>query len=173
MLRTSGEDANQNGVLMTPQKKNTPDLRIPIQAFARGMRLDPTSQEDKLYSALLLAFDPYKATVHSQEPIGPFVADFLIAPCNIVIEVDGGYHFDAKQKRSDRRRDTFMRNKGLRIMRFRNDQIDRNPKACAQYILSQCLPLPPFTERTKVTFCPPVDGRKKQSKVEKRLFWRS
>ena len=158
---------------MTPHKKLIPDPRVPIKTFAYGMRMEPTPQEDLLYSALLLAFDPYKATVRCQEPIGPYIADFFIAPCNVVIEVDGKYHHEGNQKNKDKHRDTFMRNKGLRIMRFRNDQIERSAKACAQYILNQCLPLPPFTERTKVTYCPPGSAAFSNSRKNKANFWRS
>lgn len=157
---------------MTPQREDTPETRIPIKRFATQMRCEPTREEDALWSQLLIAFDPYKATIHAQVPIGPFIADFFIAPCNVVVEVDGGYHQDKAQKRKDRRRDTYMRNKGIRIMRFRNDQVNRNAKACAQYILNQCLPLPPFRERTKVTYCPPGSGIKKKTRVEERIFWK-
>ena len=158
---------------MTPQPKNTPPERIPIKRFATVMRKDPTPEEDALWSQLLIAFDPYKATVRAQEPIGPYVADFYIAPCNVVVEVDGGYHQEPEQKGKDRRRDTYMRNKGIRIMRFRNDQVNRSAKACAQYILNQCLPLPPFRERTRVTYLPPGSAHKKQTKAMKQLFWRA
>ena len=158
---------------MTPQSKNTPEPRVPLAQFATGMRFQPTPQEELLWSALLIAFDPYKATVRCQEPIGPYIADFFIAPCNVVIEVDGRYHRETDQQKKDKRRDTYMRNKGLRIMRFRNDQINRSAKACATYILNKCLPLPPFRERTKVTYCPPGDGRKRQTGAEKAIFWRA
>src|ERR1700677_3635061 len=123
--------------------------RIPIRQFASKMRFQPTASESLMWNALLAAFAPYKATIHAQEPIGPYVADFYIAPCNVVVEVDGAVH--AKQREHDQRRDTYMRGKSIRVMRFKDQQVRRNPTACAQYVLRQCLPLAQSNQRVAVT----------------------
>jgi very-short-patch-repair endonuclease len=157
---------------VTPQKEDTPE-RTPIRQFATDLRFNPTPHEQLLWSALLIAFNPYRATIHGQEPIGPYVADFYIAPCNVVAEVDGPYHGDPDQKAKDQRRDKFMRSKGIRIYRFRNDQIQRSAKACATFILNKCLPLENAFGKVRTIYCPPGDATRKQTRTEKRLFWRA
>lgn len=154
---------------MTPQPKNTPKPRIPIKQFATDMRFEPTPQEALLWNSLLIAFNPYRATVHAQEPIGPYIADFYISPCNVVVEVDGPYHNHPDQLRKDRRRDTYMRNKGIRIMRFKNRQIVRSARACAEYVVAQCQPLQTAVGKVRTIYCQPGDGRKRQTNAEKRV----
>jgi very-short-patch-repair endonuclease len=157
---------------MTPQGKNTPPHK-PIKQFAEDMRFNSTLQEGLMWNSLLLAFNPYRATVHAQEPIGPYIADFYIAPCNVVVEVDGPYHGHPDQKAKDKRRDTFMRNKGIRIFRFQNIQVVRSARACAQYVLAKCLPLEYAVGKVRIVICPPGDASGRCTKSEKRLFWRS
>jgi very-short-patch-repair endonuclease len=127
--------------------------RIPIRQFASKMRFQPTTHEMLMWNALLEAFKPYSATVRVQEPIGPYIADFFIAPCNVVIEVDGHTHKESIEH--DKRRDTFMQGKGITVMRFKNHQVRRSPTACAKYVLSQCLPLKPRDQKVRITYCPP------------------
>jgi very-short-patch-repair endonuclease len=117
------------------------DKRIPTKQFANKLRLKPTYCEVKLHHALLMAFKPYRASVCAQEPIGPFIADFYIAPSNLVIEVDGPSHWKPNQKRLDSRRDSYMQHRNITVMRFTNAEVLHSPQACAQSILNFCMPL--------------------------------
>lgn len=58
-----------------------------------------------------------------QHGIGPFIADFYCPEAKLVIEVDGGIHRSSEAKVYDARRDEFMRDHGISIIRFRNDEI--------------------------------------------------
>jgi very-short-patch-repair endonuclease len=145
--------------------------RVPIKTFATGMRLYPTKAEMKLHHALMEAFRPYMATVCPQEPIGPYIADFYIGPCNFVIEVDGASHFTPEGRAHDQARNTYMRGKGLTVMRFKNRQVHRNPNACAKYVLERALPLPLKARGPKITHCPP-SWTFKNSRVKRLIFWR-
>lgn len=147
--------------------------RKPLLVFATDLRFNPTPQEHLLWNSLLIAFNPYRATIHAQEPIGPYVADFYIAPCNAVVEVDGPYHGTLNQKAKDQRRDKFMREKGIKIYRFKNSQVERSARACAQCVLAKCLPLEYAHGKVKIIHCPPGDATRKQARTEKRLFWRA
>jgi very-short-patch-repair endonuclease len=161
---------------MTPRKPvyvADPASRPTMSAFADGMRLKPTRHEEMMWHALLDAFKPYRVSIRVQEPIGPYVADFYIAPCNVVIEVDGSSHFRPGERVRDQKRDNFMRQRNIRVMRFQNRQVDRSAKACATYILNKCLPLPKQERFIKVTICPPGSANQRQTQTSKRLFWRS
>jgi very-short-patch-repair endonuclease len=91
-----------------------------------------------LYSALLIAFRPYHVVVVAQEIIGPYIADFCIYPARVVIEVDGPSHRPAKQAAYDARRDTFMRNLGMKVLRFTNLQVESDAQEIAARIVAQC-----------------------------------
>ncbi len=108
-----------------------------------------------MHSALLLAFAPYKATIYSQEVIGPYIADFLITPSNIILEVDGGIHLRRAQMAHDRSRDTYLSNRGFRVLRVTNIQVGRSSRRIAQRILKHSLPLEMKTNPIRITICKP------------------
>ena len=58
-----------------------------------------------------------------QEPIGPFIADFVCREKQLVIEVDGGQHAGNKQ---DATRDGWLAEHGYRVLRFWNDEVLEN-----------------------------------------------
>ena len=60
---------------------------------------------------------------YRQKPIGAYIVDFYCPTAMLVVEVDGGQHLDPQHLAADRRRDTFLENLGLRVLRFDNRQI--------------------------------------------------
>jgi very-short-patch-repair endonuclease len=60
------------------------------------------------------------AAFRRQVPIGPYIADFVCHAARLVIEIDGGQHFDAAGLARDQRRDAFLQTKGYRVLRFSN-----------------------------------------------------
>ena len=52
-----------------------------------------------------------------------FIADFYIPSKNLIIELDGEYHNDAKQQDKDIWRTKILQSLGYRIIRFKNKQI--------------------------------------------------
>lgn len=58
-----------------------------------------------------------------QVSIGIYIADFYCPVLKLVIEVDGDSHFNKAGRQLDERRDRFMTNLGIRILRFTNNEI--------------------------------------------------
>lgn len=52
-----------------------------------------------------------------------FIADFYIPSKNLIIELDGEYHDDAKQREKDIWRTKILKSLGYRVIRFKNKQI--------------------------------------------------
>lgn len=61
-----------------------------------------------------------------QKPVGGYIVDFYCNKANLVIEIDGGQHCENSGIESDRKRDEFLRNLGLRVMRFTNIDVLKN-----------------------------------------------
>jgi very-short-patch-repair endonuclease len=61
-----------------------------------------------------------------QTPVGPYIVDFLSHAAKLAIEIDGGQHFDHKQRLRDSARDRFLRKKGFRVLRFSNNEVITN-----------------------------------------------
>jgi very-short-patch-repair endonuclease len=60
-----------------------------------------------------------------QEPLGPFVADFVCREEKLVVEVDGATHSTDEEIERDRRREAYLRSKGYRVVRIHNGDVYR------------------------------------------------
>ena len=58
-----------------------------------------------------------------QHPIDKFIVDFYCHECKLIIEVDGGIHNLPEQKEYDEGRTYKLKQFGLKIIRFTNDQV--------------------------------------------------
>jgi len=56
-----------------------------------------------------------------QFPIGPYIADFACPAARLVIEVDGGQHFD--EVAYEERREAFLSSRRYRVLRFWNGDV--------------------------------------------------
>lgn len=54
-----------------------------------------------------------------QEPIGPYIVDFVCVTGRLVIEMDGEGHGGPY----DRQRDAYLERLGFRVLRFENDAL--------------------------------------------------
>lgn len=72
-----------------------------------------------------------------QYPIGRYICDFYIAKSNLVIEADGEYwHNLPKVKKSDERKNKYLKQHGYNLLRLPGDKIRNNPDWCKKQILS-------------------------------------
>jgi very-short-patch-repair endonuclease len=62
-----------------------------------------------------------------QQVIAGFIVDFYCHKAGLVIEVDGGIH--NKQKKEDAEREQVLIELGLRVVRFRNEEVMKNLSA--------------------------------------------
>ena len=60
---------------------------------------------------------------HTQEPVSPYIADFLHIPTSTIVEVDGSYHQLAKAADKDRRRTEYLSKHGYAVIRFSNKDV--------------------------------------------------
>ena len=71
-----------------------------------------------------------------QQVIDGFIVDFYCHTTGLVVEVDGGVH--QQQQRYDSERDRVMSQRGLRVLRFANDELTRDLEAVLQRIAAAC-----------------------------------
>lgn len=62
---------------------------------------------------------------YRQKSIANYIVDFYSSSAKIVIEIDGGQHFEPEHMQRDRKRDAFLNHLGLTVLRFDNSQILR------------------------------------------------
>jgi very-short-patch-repair endonuclease len=63
---------------------------------------------------------------HRQHPINQFIVDFYCHKVKLVIELDGGIHLKREVVERDYGREEILRNYGLEILRFDNDEVLTN-----------------------------------------------
>jgi very-short-patch-repair endonuclease len=99
-------------------------------ARARRLRREPTQAELKLWYRLRArALDDCKFV--RQEPIGPYIVDFVCRERRLVIEVDGGQH--ATEPR-DKLRDQWLTARRYRVLRFWNNDVVGNMEGVLETI---------------------------------------
>jgi len=86
---------------------------------ARELRRHMTPAEEKLWEYLKHA--PYRFL--RQRPIDHFIVDFYCPALRLVIEVDGEQHYTEEGKAYDAERDAILQGYGLRVVRFRNEEV--------------------------------------------------
>jgi very-short-patch-repair endonuclease len=99
---------------------------------ARRLRQDSTKAERKLWYRLrarsLAGFKFVR-----QEPIGPYVVDFVCREERLIIEVDGGQHAESTR---DTQRDRWLRMRRFRVLRFWNNDVIGNIEGVLETIMS-------------------------------------
>ena len=99
-------------------------------AKAQRLRRQLTDAERKLWSALRNR-QLEGAKFRRQQPIGPFIADFVCQEHRLIVEADGGQHADNV---TDRGRTAFLQSKGYQVLRFWNNDILNNLDGVADVI---------------------------------------
>jgi very-short-patch-repair endonuclease len=84
--------------------------------FARAMRKEPTASESALWAEL--SGSKLGVGFRRQAVVAGCIVDFLAPSRKLVVEVDGGYHRTAAQRRADARRDRRLERKGFRVLRL-------------------------------------------------------
>ena len=89
---------------------------------ARRLRRDSTDAERKLWNRLR-ARSIADAKFIRQDPIGPYVVDFVCRERRLIVEVDGGQH--ATDPR-DAVREQWLVARNYRVLRFWNNDVLQN-----------------------------------------------
>jgi len=93
--------------------------------IARTLRKQMTRQEVKLW-VHLRSWRERGYHFRRQAPRDRFIVDFVCLKHRLIVEVDGGQHnYDAHARR-DARRDSYFTRQGFRVLRFWNNDVDRN-----------------------------------------------
>ncbi|MBQ4107906.1 MAG: endonuclease domain-containing protein [Clostridia bacterium] len=75
-------------------------------------------------------------TINRQKVIGQYVVDFYCANAKIVIELDGSQHYTESAIKKDEKRDKFLNEFGITVLRYSNYDINTNFKGVCNDILN-------------------------------------
>ncbi|MDP2795127.1 MAG: endonuclease domain-containing protein [Sulfurisoma sp.] len=110
--------------------------------FVKALRQQMTEAEHLLWRHLR-AHRLNGAKFRRQQPVGPYIVDFVHFGARLVVEADGGQH---NASPTDARRDAWLKSQGFRVMRFWNDEILRNTEAVLEVVMAAVQDAPPLPQ---------------------------
>ena len=99
---------------------------------AQILRKEMTPQERHLWYDFLRTLP---VRFRRQKVLGAYIADFYCANPKIVIELDGGQHFESLTLQTDAHRDCWMQQQGITVLRYTNMDIQTNFEGVCRDIL--------------------------------------
>ena len=78
-----------------------------------------------------------------QQPIGPYIADFICQPIKLIIELDGGQHNENENIKYDEKRTEYLQNAGYIVLRIWNNEIFQNIESVVEKIIETANSLTP------------------------------
>jgi len=108
---------------------------------ARELRKNQTDAESLLWQ-LLRNRQIENTKFRRQCPIDPYILDFYCHEKKLAIELDGGQHNTEEGKEKDRTRTGLLKSKGIRVLRFWNNDVLQNTESVLEVIYNQLLPHP-------------------------------
>jgi very-short-patch-repair endonuclease len=106
-----------------------------IQARAKELRRDQTPAEARLWWHLR-GKQLHGLKLRRQHPVGHFILDFYCASAKLAIELDGDSH--AEQEAYDQARTEWLAERGYRVIRFTDRQVERNLETVLAAIADEC-----------------------------------
>ena len=103
-----------------------------LTPHAQKLRREMTKEERRLWYDFLRS---QPVPFHRQKVIGNYIVDFYCAAARLVIELDGGQHYEQAGQTADRERDRFLKEKGLTVLRYSNEDVNRNFTGVCEDIL--------------------------------------
>ena len=91
--------------------------------LAKELRKNMTPWERKLWYDFLR---DYPVRFQRQKAIGNYITDFYCAKAGLIIELDGGGHYDAEQAERDAERTHELEAMNIFVLRFCNLDIQKN-----------------------------------------------
>ena len=104
-----------------------------LKSLARELRKNMTDAEKLLWSKVRRKqFRGHQ--FYRQRIIGNYIVDFYCPKSKLVIEIDGGQHYSEVGVDTDRLRDNYITDLGLRVLRFTNLDVLQNIEGILEHI---------------------------------------
>lgn len=106
---------------MTQYLTNSPELK----KYRQDLRNNLTNAEVTLWK-YLKSKQLEGRKFRRQFSVGNYILDFYCVEENLAIELDGQEHYSEAGYESDLRRSDFLREQGIRVLRFENEDVFKN-----------------------------------------------
>ena len=104
-----------------------------ITILSKDLRNNMTKEERHLWFDFL---QNLPVRINRQKVFDNYIVDFYCATYNLIIELDGTQHYLPEGAENDKVRDTYFSDKGIKVLRYSNADINRNFKGVCEDILA-------------------------------------
>ncbi len=94
-----------------------------LKNFSHKMRRNMTKEERHLWFDF---FRGYPVRVKRQVIIGKYIVDFCCERAQVIIELDGGQHYETENKKADAERTRQLERLGFLVLRYSNLEVMQN-----------------------------------------------
>ena len=94
-----------------------------LKNFSHKMRKNMTKEERHLWFDF---FRKYPVRVKRQVIIGKYIVDFCCERAQVIIELDGGQHYETENKKADAERTRQLERLGFLVLRYSNLDVMQN-----------------------------------------------
>jgi len=101
-----------------------------LRQLSKNNRKNPTESEKLFWK--ILSYKKLNLKFTRQKPIGRFILDFYCSKLLLAIEIDGGSH--NKEENYDEGRDLYLEQRGIKTIRFKNEEILNNLEEVKKYL---------------------------------------
>ena len=119
------------GFVLQPYNKS-------LKLLARTLRSNMTDAEQCLWQKIRNR-QVGGVQFYRQKTLLSFIVDFYSQKAKLVIEVDGGQHFELSNVTKDQQRDLLLENAGFKVLRFNNKQVLTETEAVLNVIYNAVL----------------------------------
>ena len=107
-----------------------------LKPLARKLRTSMTDAEQLFWSRVrrkqIENFQFYR-----QKNIGQYIVDFYCPSGKLIVEIDGGQHYENEGMKKDQERDRYLQNLGFTVQRFSDIDVLKNIEGVVETIHEQ------------------------------------
>jgi very-short-patch-repair endonuclease len=96
-----------------------------LKPLARNLRTNMTDAEQLIWSKIRRK-QIGDLKFYRQKNIGHYIVDFYCPKEKLIVEIDGGQHYENKGMKKDQERDKYLQGLGLTILRFSDIDVFKN-----------------------------------------------
>jgi very-short-patch-repair endonuclease len=96
-----------------------------LKPFARNLRTNMTDAEQLIWSKIRRK-QICDVQFYRQKNIGHYIVDFYCPKGKLIVELDGGQHYENKGMKKDQERDRYLQELGFTVMRFSDIDVLKN-----------------------------------------------
>jgi very-short-patch-repair endonuclease len=126
------------GKILSPQTDMFYGAMPKIFERARELRKNMTNAEKLLWGKIKKK-QVAGLRFRRQHPVNKFIVDFYCHSEQLVIEVDGGIHEHRDQREYDKAREGDLENFGIKVLRFKNKEVENRIEEVVEKIKKQRL----------------------------------